>query len=271
MGRKYVTTDIVDPVKAPFTKRSFTHLNTALNEPAAAIVNGLIGSYTTNDIIILYGCVIVVTGTIPGTGTATLSAGAVYYNGEIYYVDANPSLSTTSPQTLIWQIASDYISGDPATFSDGTNHDFHEINKFELVAGTAGSGLGNYDAATVKIKFNKAIIPIGTWDMDTSATKGVSLTGTIFDGKNYVAKIKDIRAYIFRDGQPTTVNPQGIPLTSVLTVDMTPQGGVEALDTINGVGTEIVLVRKASGHFDSANYNDSVTNRGYLLIEYGDI
>lgn len=152
MARKYETGNIVDPIKAPFTKRSLTHLNAGMTEGLSEIIKGLLGGYVANDLIVLNGCVVTIaSGAIPGTGTANNTAGAIYYNGEIYQVDANASLlSTTTPQTLVWQIVTTYISGDPATFSDGNNYNFHRIDKMHLVAAAAGSGLANYDGATVK-------------------------------------------------------------------------------------------------------------------------
>ena len=146
MARSFLTTPIVDPVKAPFSKRSFTHLNTALDELGEDIVKGILsGNYTTNDLVILYGCV--VTANIPGTSSVT--AGAIYYNGRIYKVDANASISSPA-NTLVWSIATTYISGDPATFSDGSSSNFHKIEKFQLTNAGTGTGLADYNAATVK-------------------------------------------------------------------------------------------------------------------------
>jgi hypothetical protein len=151
MARKFKTSDIIDPVKAPITKRSLEHLNTAFDDLSEDIIKSKISSYTTGDIIILHGCDVAVTsGAIPGTGTATLSAGAAYYNGRVYKVDANAGLSTTNPQTLIWELVETTAVGDPATFSDGLTYDFHIIEKLRLVAGTAGAGLANYNGSKVK-------------------------------------------------------------------------------------------------------------------------
>lgn len=152
MARKFKTVDIVAPVKARLSKRSLTHINTAFDDLSEDIILGLSGNvYDPSAIFILYGCDVTITGgSIPGTGTASITEGAVYYNGRIYKVDQNNSLSTTNPQTLRWEIVETTISGDPATFDDGNTYDFHIIEKMALVAGTAGSGLANYDATTVK-------------------------------------------------------------------------------------------------------------------------
>lgn len=148
--KKIDTTNIAGLAKAPFIKATHDHIKESIQDSTGNIIKGLYG-YTTNDIIILYGCVVAVTGgAIPGTGTATLTAGAAYYNGEIYEVDANAALSTTNPQTLIWSVVTTYRSGDPVEWSDGTSRDLHRVDKLQLTAGTVGAGLADYDASTVK-------------------------------------------------------------------------------------------------------------------------
>lgn len=141
--RTLQTTDIVSPVKAPITARTLNHINAMVKEPSDEIVKALIGTYTTNDIIILRGCE--VTAVIPGTSSIT--AGAAYYNGNVYSVDANASISTSGGQTLVWVVDED---ADQAQFSDGNSYDFHITSKLKLQAGASGSGLANYNATTIK-------------------------------------------------------------------------------------------------------------------------
>lgn len=150
--KKIDTSSIAGLAKAPFIADTHDHIKESVLESTAQIVKGLLNGYTTNDLIILYGCVVAVTGgSIPGTGTATLTAGAIYYNGEIYEVDANAGLATTNPQTLIWEVVTTYLAADSTlTWSDGTIRDLHQIDKLRLVAGTVGAGLADFDDATVK-------------------------------------------------------------------------------------------------------------------------
>jgi hypothetical protein len=158
--KKINTTNIAAALGAPFLKATHDQYKETIQETTGNIIKGLMGSYSTNDIVILYGCVVAVTGgSIPGTGTATLTAGAVYYNGEIYEVDANASLSTTNPQTLIWQVVTTYRSGDPVEWSDGLTRDLHQQDKLRLVAGTAGGGLANYNESTVKRYSSGSLAP----------------------------------------------------------------------------------------------------------------
>ena len=150
--KKIETTNIAGIVKAPYIKVTHDHYVQSIRETTAQLVLSEIGSYTANDIIILRGCEVVVTGSTPGITTATLSAGAIYYNGEIYEVDANGSLATTGTQTYYWEVVTTYAGGDPIVWSDGISRNLHRIDKLQLVNGTSGDGLGDYDASTVKYK-----------------------------------------------------------------------------------------------------------------------
>lgn len=172
MARSFVTTPIVDPVKAPISKRSLTHINAAWDELGDQLVRAVRdGNYTTNDVVIMYGCV--VTANIPGTSSVT--AGAIYYNGRVYYVDA-ASISTPS-NTLVWNIDQSYISGDPATFSDGSTSNFHLIEKFKLVNAISGSGIANYNGATIKYLHNPQN---GTLTFSTGWANDNVGAGTVF-------------------------------------------------------------------------------------------
>ncbi len=144
--KKIETTNIAGTQDAPFIKSTFDHLNEANQNATSDIIKGLLGTYVTNDVIILYGCVVV--DTIPGS--SSLTAGAVYYNGEIYEVDANAAIITAGLETLVWSIDTTYRAGDPIQWSDGVSRNLHQIDKFVLSAGLSGSGLANFDGTTVK-------------------------------------------------------------------------------------------------------------------------
>ncbi len=111
--------------------QSIEALLTVINsELGKALVLSQIGTYTPNDLIILYGCK--VTAVIPGTSSIT--EGAIFYNNYIYYVPANPSISSPA-NTLVFKID----SSDSVKF-------------IYLSNGTTGSGIADYDATTVKSK-----------------------------------------------------------------------------------------------------------------------
>ena len=254
MARSFVTTDIVDPVKAPFSKRSLDHLNSALDELTKQTIESTFSiAYTTNDIIILDGCYI--TATIPGTSSVT--AGRIYYNGKIYQVDANASISTPA-NTLVWSIATTYISGDPATFSDGNNYNFHKIEKFQLTNAVSGSGLADYNGTTVKYKIKKYITELGNWDMD--ATSSVIASISLLTGFQ-PDKIKSIDISILLDSGGFKPNFDSSGVLGVWCEDSSSAFPVYTF----------TITRLTGGKFDNTNFNDGTINRGFLVVESGDI
>lgn len=245
MANKFLTTNIVDPVKAPITKRSLEHINSMSELVGDALVEALVGSYTTGDIIVLSGCVVTVTGgSIPGTGTATLSAGYVYRNGEVFAVDANASLSTTNPQTLVWVADDQDLAGDPATFSDGNSYDFHRVAKLKLQAGTAGSGLANYDAATVKTKSNTKYATDALTGPVTDGSTGVTFSTSI--------QISRIANICFISGEIIATVPSGAVAT-----------------TLNGLSNYTIELPVIS-HFTPKQISGA-TSRGLVYVQKGNV
>jgi|GEM_PF-3903538 len=143
MSKFIKTAGIVDPnTRLPFAAKSLNWLQTAFKEQFATITEWLT-NYTTPQVIVLKGAKVTYTG--PTGGTASVLAGWVYYNGEIYQAKANPSLNIGTGQIPVWTIQSiddQTINGgsgnDLTTMSDGTQQSVHMTDFFVLVSGPAG-------------------------------------------------------------------------------------------------------------------------------------
>lgn len=96
-----------------------------------------------------------------------------------------------------------------------------------------------------------AVINIGDWDMDTDQTKIVA--HGIADYK----KIRTVEA-IIRDDTDVVYNNINVGNPSGIS-----GGGVTTITT-----TDIYLARVAGEIFDSASYNSTSFNRGYITIGY---
>ncbi len=116
------------PDNATNTFQYFESLFDVINKNiGTSIIKGLLNSYTTNDVIILWGCV--VTANIPGTSIIT--QGAIFYNDKVYLVSA---ASVPSPSdTLVFRI-------------DNTVNP----NKIYLANGISSSGIAEYSQPSVK-------------------------------------------------------------------------------------------------------------------------
>jgi hypothetical protein len=178
------TSQVADPARQPFLAGSLEFLQDATKEVIDALVKSQI-TYVTNDIIIIYGCVL--TGTDPGV--RDLTAGAIYYNGEIYLVSAQ-SITTTGSNIPVWvRDLVTYDTGiDPVTFSDGIAHSVHQVRKFKIQEGPiGGSGITNYvadyDSATIKPFKHEWVYNSAFATTITSASVGATISASSFQAK----------------------------------------------------------------------------------------
>jgi hypothetical protein len=212
------------------------------------IILGLIKSYTTNDLVILWGCEI--TGSIT-PGTANISQGAIFYNGIIYKVPA-ASINTTILETAIFKI-----------------NNIVEPNIIYLTNGSTGTGIADYNSSNVKYldysEYNKASSS-GNFEVTVS---GTGCTAT-FDGAFYTyikrGSLIDLKIEIaltisaigggnhfhnFTIITPTRAKATPSifrPLTILRVVNDDYDGGVDGLISIDGSGNIIT------------NYDNSFVN-----------
>jgi len=126
-------------------KDTLTHVTDSYEDAFDTLVKSLIpsGSYT-GKLVILYGCV--ATGTNPGA--RTLTAGAVYYNGEIYQVPA-ASFSTTGSEIGIWTLTDLNAGSTESKFTDGS--DAHVLVNNVFVFADGLSGTGTFDETSTNV------------------------------------------------------------------------------------------------------------------------
>jgi hypothetical protein len=139
----------------PITDKTIPFIEDGVQEAISNVVKGLLGTYTTNDVIILYGITVTLSTTTISNDTATWTSGAIYYNGEVYTVPAG-SVVKTAGQTFVFTNTETYDNTiDPTYFEDNSPHNVHQVRQIQIVAGASGgSGVSNYIAdyngATVK-------------------------------------------------------------------------------------------------------------------------
>lgn len=135
LDTQFSTPTVGQPLKAG----SIDHLQDSYKEIAANLVKQRRPSVLTTDVLILWGCV------NSGSGLVyNISAGAVYFNGEIYDV---PAASFTSPggQEAVGTISeSPSLTEDPTTFEDGSTHNVHITRRIVIASGVSGSGTKDF-------------------------------------------------------------------------------------------------------------------------------
>ncbi len=130
-------TAIVENVrKLGAIKETLEHLQEAYTESLSRIMLGL--NAGSSDVVVLSG--VSNGGILPDYA---ISAGSVYYNGEIYEV---PVFSGTAGggQVPVLTLQTTYKTGDPVRYSDNTDHFTHAIRKLVWSFGTSGTGIKDY-------------------------------------------------------------------------------------------------------------------------------
>lgn len=132
-----------------------------------------------------------------------------------------------------------------------------------LTANGAGAPVWSYPT----IQF--VIAEIGDWNMDSTSNVTVALPSGVTSDKIRMIQVM-IRADSGASGGETL-----IPLNSGhhqsggdcfgATTDYEPQGGIDFAQACAG---SIQLYRKTAGFFDSADYNATSYNRGFITIGY---
>lgn len=143
--RKIDITDISNEAQMTFPSGVLSHMDLQVLETANGMCQAIVGSlgYDPTKAYVLFGCV--------NTGIGSnyvISAGAIFFNGEIYTVPA-ATFTISGPNVAVATIGSiPYTGGgtnaDPVLFTDGNTHDVLDIFQITISAGLSGSGNANY-------------------------------------------------------------------------------------------------------------------------------
>ena len=121
-------------------------LQDAYKEQLNNLCLALLGSiaYSPTTAYVLFGCV------NSGSGSNyVISAGAIFYNGEVFSVPA-VSLTASGNVPVANIVTAQYtVNADPVTYSDSTTGNIHNIRTISIGLGTSGSGISDYSAFVV--------------------------------------------------------------------------------------------------------------------------
>lgn len=174
MKRIIASTYITSGSSFPVKSGSWDFLQDESKEIVASTIIGMIGSsYSTSKVYRLYGAELT---NFAGDNWLN-SVGAVFYNGEVYQVDAVGGSGTSMPDGIDMGIDTSYFTAanaDPVTFTDGTPHNVHQIKKMKYVDSVNPLALGVGQPVN------------GRWDVNCAApsNNGVAITVTT-EASNY--------------------------------------------------------------------------------------
>ena len=200
---------------------------------------------------------VVASGSSPNVA---ITEGWVLLDGELIKVDAQTGIDTTTDNKFVKVTTFD--SRGNKTFQNATVEDTYEKNR-AVVQGTTGNldfdaktcldlkNQADFLSSTVVLK--KKIIEIGDWNMDT--TVNVSISHGLADH----TKIRSVQAMI-RDDSDVGIAPLNrfVDFANGLS-----DGGINVINA-----TTINLVRRTGGLFDTAAFDSTSFNRGFIIFEF---
>lgn len=143
--RKLDVSSITDTSEFPVKQGTLQFLQDSYAEIVGAMVTALLSpGYNPGTVYVLFGCT--------NSGTApfyNITAGALFYQGEIFIVPAT-SFTATGSNVGVFQIVTSQFTtnADPVTFTDMTVRNVHNIRQIQVVQGASGSGIADYSAAS---------------------------------------------------------------------------------------------------------------------------
>jgi hypothetical protein len=241
--KKIDLSSIATNVGMPIKSGVMSHLQSAYQEVIDAIVKGSIGgSYDPTKFYVLYGCLNSTTAPI-----YTVSAGAIFFNGEIYLVDAF-TFTATGSNVAVGTITTTFFSGanaDPITFTDSVARNVLQIRKIVFSAGASGSGDVDFEDM-IYINEEKLFIGttgapafLNTWaNLNSGLALYIQKTGfdVVISGAIQKGTFSTSTSFIFN--LPLKYRPIRNEIFTV---------AVEYLDTNNHVGTGILSVNASTG------------------------
>ena len=136
--KKLGVSNITSSVGMPIKSGTLQFLQDSYTEVLNALVTGYMGSnYDNSKAYIIYGVNI----TSGGSGY-DFTAGAVYYQGEVFLVDAQHVGVLSIGQVLISNITTTQYTtnADPVTFTDSNTYNVHNVRKITFAKGSTGTG-----------------------------------------------------------------------------------------------------------------------------------
>ena len=198
--------------KLAAVKETLEHIQDSLKETVAALTDGIIAQGS--GVTVLFGCV-----NSEADPDYTISAGWVYYDGEIYEV---PTFSGTATggEVPVLSLNTTYLATDPARYkkADGTFETIntHSIRKMLWSFAASGSGIADFaDVVTLKSRISSLLSgefqPVGSYAPINSPTfTGVPAAPTpaTSDDSTKIATTAFVKAVVTAlvGGAPTTLD-----------------------------------------------------------------
>lgn len=213
----FITSSVGFPPKAG----TWDFLQQAHQETTAATITAMIGdTYDPAVPYVLYGC-----GITSSLGTYTITAGAIFFGGEVFLSPASSTFVGGGDVLLCNIVTTQYTTNaDPVLFTDAVNHNVHNIRQAGYAGGTGGTGTIG-DASTFVYLNPRAIY--------NGSTSGNALT-VLLNNTNYYKLSATSSADI-----TITISTTGVQAGRKSTIHIVPDGSGNNL-VFAGGGTNLI-------------------------------
>lgn len=166
-----------------FNKAVLDHLQEAFTDLISDMMIGILAN--ASGVTIIRG--IVNSGSLP---TYTITAGTVFYNGEMFEVDAF-SGTATGADVAVLTLETTYRAGDPIKYSDNNEFNTNAIRKLKWGFGLTGTGIVDFSALQVNLKttvagkLSSAAGAVLTANLADDSVTNDKANSTIFRGALY--------------------------------------------------------------------------------------
>jgi hypothetical protein len=168
---------ISSTVQQPFVQDSIQLLDANFTE----VVNSLsLGLANISHPLIVHGCVWTYSG-----GVLSITAGAVFYNGELYQCDAFTA-TESMPSNIYGNITTVYGANDPILFTDGLPYNVHQTKKIVWGGSSSSIDLLQLDWYRLNNGWNTYAVQSSDITLD-SGTVSVGSYGSYIKWKNDIA------------------------------------------------------------------------------------
>lgn len=228
--KRLKTESLTGSLKAPYAKVAVDHVQSNALEVANSLARGIIGNYSASNLYVLHGCVVTVV-----TSTAAITAGAIYYNGEIYQVAAATGIAGSGGANWVWKVLDTSVQ---SKFSDNNTYDWMQTKSIIFTGGLTGTGIADYNSVLVVYPlttYNLALTNSYTSSPNATYIKEfngfVSLQGTIFSPASFVSQQFATLPIGFRPTNTIIVPIHNNGLLAVMLIDTS---GVCSVSTVSG-------------------------------------
>jgi hypothetical protein len=249
--KKILTSSITSTARQPFLDYSLSHLQDAYTEAINSLCKRVIPSYTTNDVVVLEGLV--------DTGTAgvnfNISAGSIYYNGEIYQIPATGVL-VIAGNTAVLTLPTTYHTSDPVTMDNGTTAYVHTLRAGVIALATSGSGTKDFTSF-------KRIVRNSVFAKLTTVGSGAASTSFTLTGWD-ASPIDDDAIFTIANGR---ITPKLGRYKVSACVTITPSTSPSGTFDINIYKNGVLLDAVCSETFGGSNAVRNIQFSNYVITQ----